>query len=250
MSISVDKQPGIVVRCPADHDCVHVGQMVCGLFEIHDAAVDLDGQVGEFAFETVHFMIAQWWFSTILFGGKSLEPGFAGVDAKPVGASTSDNVDESRHVLVGVHVVNANAMFNRNRNRHRGFHGRNGFGDNLGRGHEAGTKTALLHPARRTADIEIDLVVAPLLANAGAFGKLGRIVAAQLQGNGMLNVGKVEVALPVAEQDGARGNHFAVQQRAAGDVSHQEAKMTIRSVHHRRYAEWGREISTRLRLWL
>ena len=59
--------------------------------------------------------------------------------------------------------------------------------DELGLRHQAGAEAALLHPVRRAADVEVDLVVAEVLADArAACGELRRIGAAELQRHRML----------------------------------------------------------------
>ena len=55
-----------------------------------------------------------------------------------------------------------------------------------GSDHQAGAEAALLHAVGRTADIEIDLVIAEILADARASAERGRIAAAELQRHRML----------------------------------------------------------------
>ena len=74
-------------------------------------------------------------------------------------------------------------------------HRRDQVGDKLGLCHQAGAEPPRLHAVRRAADIEIDLVIAELGADARGLGERARIAAANLQGNGMLI--RVELEQPV-----------------------------------------------------
>ena len=79
--------------------------------------------------------------------------------------------------------------------------------------HQAGAEPPRLHAVRRAADIEIDLVVAELGADARGLGELRRIAAANLQGDGMLIHVELEQPLPVAAQHRVRRHHLGVEQR-------------------------------------
>jgi len=52
--------------------------------------------------------------------------------------------------------------------------------------HQAGAEAALLHPVGRAADIEVDLVIAQVGADARALRQRRRIAAAELQRDRML----------------------------------------------------------------
>ena len=62
----------------------------------------------------------------------------------------------------------------------------NAFGDQRRLRHQTGAEAAVLHPVRRAADIEIDFVVAEILADLRARREIARIRAAELKRDGML----------------------------------------------------------------
>src|ERR1700743_1029263 len=72
---------------------------------------------------------------------------------------------------------------------------------------KAGPKPPLLHPIRRTTDIEVDFVVADILTNFGGRHQIARIGAAELKRHGMFARIKREQPLPVATQDAPPGQH-------------------------------------------
>ena len=69
---------------------------------------------------------------------------------------------------------------------HRALHGLDAVGDQRRLRHQAGAEAAVLHPVRRTADIEIDFVVAEILADLRRRREIARIRAAELQRHRML----------------------------------------------------------------
>ncbi len=62
-------------------------------------------------------------------------------------------------------VVDAEPAFDGDRNFHRALHRRDAPRDQIRLRHQAGAEAAILHPVGRAADIEIDLVVAKILAD-------------------------------------------------------------------------------------
>ena len=110
-------------------------------------------------------------------------------------------------------------------------------GDQFGLGHQAGAEPPSLHAIGRAADIEIDLVVTELGADARGLGKCGGIAAADLQGNGMLIHMKPEQPVPIAAQHGIRRHHLGVEQRALGDEPQEVAAVPVGPLHHGRDAE-------------
>ena len=140
--------------------------------------------------------------------------------------------------LLRVLVVDADAAFHRDRNRDRRLHRRDAIADQPRLRHQAGAEAALLHAVGRAADIEIDLVVAEIGADARARGaSAARIGAAELQRDRML--GRIEAEQPraVAVQHRAGGHHLGVEQRAARQQAMEEPAMPVGPFHHRRDAE-------------
>ena len=105
---------------------------------------------------------------------------------------------------LGVLLVDADAALHRNGNRDRRFHRRDAVADQRRLRHQAGAEAALLHAVRRAADIEIDLVVAEVGADARAFGERARIAAAELQRDRMLRRVVAEQPRAIAVDDRAR----------------------------------------------
>ena len=128
----------------------------------------------------------------------------------------------------------------RHRNFHRRFHGGDAVGHQRRLDHQAGAEAAFLHPVGRAADIEIDLVVAEIFADARASAERRRIAAAELQRHRML--GRIEAEQPraVAAQHRAGGQHFGVDQRAAREQAMEEPAMPVGPFHHRRDAKTAR----------
>ena len=79
--------------------------------------------------------------------------------------------------------------------------------------HEAGSKAAILHTIRRAADIEVDLVIAEILADPRGLGELARIGPAKLKRHRLLDRVEPEQPLPVAMNDGAGRQHLRIEQR-------------------------------------
>ena len=92
---------------------------------------------------------------------------------------------------------------------------RDAVGDQRRLGHQAGAEAAGLHPVRRAADIEVDLVIAELRGDPRRFGQLARIGAAKLQRHRMLHRIKAQQALARAMHDGGARHHLGEEQRAA-----------------------------------
>ena len=108
-------------------------------------------------------------------------------------------------------------------------------------GHQAGAEAALLHAVRRTADIEIDLVVAEVCGDAGALRERCRVGAAKLQRHRML--GRIEGDEPraIAMQHRPGGDHLGVDQRPARQQAMEEPAVPVRPFHHRCDREAARE---------
>ena len=154
-----------------------------------------------------------------------------------VGAGRDDMSRESRQRFLRILVVDADAAFHRHRDRDRRLHGGDAIADQRRLRHQAGAEAALLHPIRRTADVEIDLVVAEIRADPRAAGERRGIAAAELQRHRML--GRIEADQPVAVavQHRAGGHHLGVDQRAARQQAMEEPAVPIGPFHHRRNAK-------------
>jgi hypothetical protein len=120
----------------------------------------------------------------------------------------------------------------------RALHGAYAAGDQRGFRHQAGTEAAVLHPVRRAADIEVDLVVAVAFADGRGLRQPGRIGAAQLQRDRMLRGIEGEQAVSMPVHHGLRRHHLRVQPRAPRQQPVEEPAMPIRPVHHGSDAEF------------
>ena len=124
--------------------------------------------------------------------------------------------------------------------RDRGLHGGDAVADQRRLRHQAGAEATLLHAVGRTADIEVDLVVAEIRRDARALGELARIAAAELQRHRML--GRVEGQEPraVAVQHRAGGDHLGIDQRPARQQAMEEPAVPVGPFHHRRDGKLSR----------
>ena len=154
-----------------------------------------------------------------------------------VDARGNDAVRERIERRLGVLLVDPEPALHRDRHLHRRLHGRDAVADESRLGHQAGAEAAVLHAVGRAADIEVDLVVAEILADAGGGGERSRIRAAELQRDRMLLGRIADQALAVAVNDGARRHHLGVEQRAPRHEAVEEPAMPVRPVHHGRDAE-------------
>jgi hypothetical protein len=129
-------------------------------------------------------------------------------------------------------VVDADPAFDGDRNAHGFLHRRHASGDQCGLGHQAGAETTLLHPVRRTTDIEVDFVVTEILADLCRRREIARIRAAELKRHGMFASIEAKQALPVTVKDGARGQHLRVEAAAPGHQAVEHPAMPVGPVHH------------------
>ena len=151
-----------------------------------------------------------------------------------IAAGVGDGADEIAHEAVILDLVDADAVLDGDVDRHRVAHRLDAVGHQLRLGHQAGAERALLHPLGRAAAVQVDLVVAVLLAQLRAGGQVGRIAAAQLQGDRMLFLVEAQMALDVAIHQRAGGHHLGVQPGVARDLPVEHAAVAVGPVHHRR----------------
>ncbi len=120
---------------------------------------------------------------------------------------------------------------------HRALHGSDAIGDQCRFGHQARTEAAVLYPIRRASDIEIDLVVAEILADLRGCREIARIGPAELQRDRMFALVEAKQPHAIAVNDRARGQHLRIKQRTPRQQTMEDAAMPVRPVHHRRNAE-------------
>ena len=89
--------------------------------------------------------------------------------------------------ILRVLIVDADAAFDGGGDRDSLADGGHAVGDQVRLAHQAGAEASRLDPVGWAADVEIDLVIAERFADPRGLGQLGRIGAAQLQGDRMLD---------------------------------------------------------------
>src|SRR5262249_14599272 len=149
-------------------------------------------------------------------GRKTFEPGVARMHQKHAATGLTDPPHEILYEAVTLALVDADAVLHGDGNAYGIGHGLDAIGYQLRLSHEAGAEGAALHAFAGAAAIEIDLVVAPALAQAGAVRKLDRIAAAQLKRDRMLFVVEIQMARDIAVDQRTGGHHLGVQQRVPG----------------------------------
>ncbi len=239
--VGVRQQPGRVIRRPADHHAVHVRQVRQRLVEVGNAAVDDDLQLRPQPLQPVHRLVTQRRNLPVLARREPVQPGLARVHREVPAASASHRFDELEQVLVAVRAVDADAALHRHRHGHRRLHRRHAVTDQRGFRHQARAKAPGLHPVRRAADVEVDLVVTEIRPDARRLRQLRRVTAAKLQGHRMFGRAVREQIRRIAAQQRLRRDHLRVQQRAARNQAMQEPRVAIGPVHHRRHRQAARQ---------
>ncbi|VTM86822.1 Uncharacterised protein [Raoultella ornithinolytica] len=141
----------------------------------------------EVAFQLINARIIQRWNFTILFWTQAGEPGFAGVDDKHLALTVSgDGIDEITQEFIAILVIDADTGFYRDRDGHHVAHRFDTVRYQLRIAHQAGAEHPVLHAVGRTADVEVDLIVAARFRQFRTLRECSRIAAAQLQGQRML----------------------------------------------------------------
>ena len=154
------------------------------------------------------------------------------MDDDAVDPRRRDGADERREGDVRVLVVDADPAFDRDGQPRRGFQRRHAAADELRLAHQAGAEPAVLHAVGRAAAVEVDLVVAEALGDAGGLGELRRVAAAELQRERVLGRVMGEQPRPGPVDDGAGRDHLGVEQRAARQDAVEGPAMRVGPVHH------------------
>ena len=164
------------------------------------------------------------------------------MDDQPIDARRANRRGQGVERDFRVLIVDADAAFHRHGNRNRRLHRGDAFADQRRLAHQAGAEGAALDTIGRAAAIQIDLAVTEIGADPRGFGKQLRIVAAELQRDGMLHRVEADQALPVAMDDRERRHHLGVEQRMARHQAMDRPAMPVGPIHHRRDGEaHGRE---------
>jgi len=134
-------------------------------------------------------------------------------------------------------IVDADAALDRDRNPNDRPHGLHAFGDERGLRHETCAETPALHAIARTADVQVDLVVALRLAEASRAGEQPGIGTAELQRDRVFRRIEAEQPFDVTVCQRLRRHHLRVQQRPRAQQPQQVAAVPIRVVHHRGHGD-------------
>ena len=182
----------------------------------------------------IHTFIVEWWDIPIFLWRKAFEPGLARVYCEDLAASCTDGLDEVLKICVFILVIHTEPTFDRDRNRYRITHRVETVRDQQGLAHQAGAKAPGLHAIGRTADIEVDFVVAELLADACRLGQLVWVGTTDLQRQRMFQSIESKQALVIAMDQRRRSHHFGVKPRIRRQQAMEVAAVPISPVHHRR----------------
>ena len=232
LGVRLCEQAGHMIGGAAKHHAVDMRKVKACLLQVLDTAIDADEFRRVLLLQTVDTVIFERRDVAIFFRRQTLQPSLAGMHPQGVGACGPYRVGQSIERHLGILLVDADAALHRHRNPNLLLHRDDACADEIRRAHQAGAKRSGLHAVGRAADIEVDLVVAERLADAGGRGKLGRVRAAQLKRNRVLRGVKAEEALAIAMNDRVCHHHFRVKQRVARQLPMQEPAMSIRPIHH------------------
>ena len=164
------------------------------------------------------------------------------MDDEHVAARRGDGADEVADECVRLVVIESDPVLDGHRHRHGVAHRLDAIGDDRRLRHQARAEAAGLHALGRAAAIEIDLVVAPALAQLRARGELAGIAAAELQRERMLGRIEIEVMRDVAVRERAARDHLGVEPRVRRDQAQEEPAVPVGPVHHRRDAQSMRQV--------
>ena len=223
----------VVVRLASDHYAVNVLQVSGDCFVGGDAAVDDDFQLGKLLLEAVNVIVFQRRNVAVFFGGESVQPCVAGVDDEGfAGGFVAQRADEIGDGLVFGLPVDADAVFDGNGDADRVLHGVEAVGNQHDFVHQTRAERAFLYARAGASAVEVNLVVAVFFGGFGRFRQIGRVAAAQLQGDGLLAFVEHQKAVFVAINDGAGIDHFAVKPCVAGNLAGEVAVVAVRPVEH------------------
>ena len=188
--------PRLLIGGAAHHHAVDVLEMARGLLDARDAAIDRDVQRRIGALEPIDAVVVERRDIAVLARREPVEPGFARMHDQRIGAGRDHGAGERVERLFRVLLVDADAALHRDRQRDRGLHGGDAIADQRRLGHQAGAEAPFLHAVRRAADIEVDLGVAEVGADARALGERLRVRAAELHRDRLLGRIEARAAAP------------------------------------------------------
>ena len=198
-----------------------------------DAAVDNELKLRKIALQAVGIVILEGRHFAVFLRAQAFQDGIARMHDKRLAAGIGHGADEIAHEVIRLAVIDADAVLHRDVDIDHVAHGFHAVGHQLRLGHQAGAKRAFLHALGRAAAVQVDFVIAPLLAQPGAGGQVCRVAAAQLQRHRVLFLIEAQMALHVAVHQRARRHHLGVEPGVARDFAVELAAMAVAPVHHR-----------------
>ena len=190
---------------------------------------------GEALLEAVNATVVERRDVAVLLWRQALEPRLAGVNPDGVGAGGGHRVGQRVERRLRILFVDADAAFDRDGHTDRRLHRGDDVADQRGRPHQAGAEGAGLHAVRRTADIEVDLVVAEVGGDPRRLRQLRRLGAAELKRDRVLGIREADQPLAVAMNDRVGDDHFGVEERPARQLPVEHAAVAVGPVHHGRH---------------
>ncbi|XQU70369.1 hypothetical protein OJJOAM_003100 [Cupriavidus sp. H18C1] len=187
---------------------------------------------GEFALQLVGHLVAQRRNLAVFLGAQPLQDRIARMNDKGLATGLGNRADEIAHEIVMLDRVDADPVLDGDRHRHRVAHGPHAVRHQLRLRHQAGAKRPALDPLGRATAIQVDLGIAPALAQLGRGRQIGRLAAAQLQGNRLLGRIEVQMARDIAMQQRTGRHHLGVQPGVAAQLAMEGAAVAVRPVHH------------------
>jgi len=226
-----------VIRRAAEHHAGDEGQLALDRIPGDEPPVQHEHERREIAGEPAYHVVAQRWHLAVLLRRQPLQHRVACVHDEHVASGLRHRPDEIAHERVILDGVEADAVLDRHRQRHRVTHRAHAVGDERGLGHQARAEAAGLHALGRAAAVQVDLVVAPALAEPRPVRKLRGIAAPQLKRERMLGRVEIEMARHVAMRERRRRDHLGVEARMPRDQPQEVAAVPVGPVHHRRDTE-------------
>ena len=178
------------------------------------------GQLRPLALQPIDQRIVERRDLAVLLRRQALQPGLAGMDHEGRDAGRGAGVDQANRLSSGscssTPIRHLTVAGMRTAARDRGH----ALGHQRRLAHQAGAEAAALHPVGRAADVEVDLVVAEVLADPRGLGQLGGLAS------------RPAAAPPDARPDrtpaAARGRHGSPPRRSASRCRAARARVSAR----------------------
>src|SRR5207253_11254828 len=145
-----------------------------------EASIQHDRQRRKISLQALHDFVAERRNLAILLRRESLQHGVSRMHDEYIATCALDEADKIAYEAVVVIAIETDPMLDRHRQRHRIAHRLDAIRDECGLAHQTRAEAAGLDALRRTAAIQIDLVVTPAPAQPRGVRELRRIAAAQL----------------------------------------------------------------------